>query len=161
MPSVLSDLDGRLVVMRTLFSGEFSVAYGQMYIDSRTDPDEGPEAGLHECFMAQQAGLCGAAFPGHLFLLTGLHTGSVPFTVELHEAEPSSDVDGWEDIVETSFRTASDVTQLIEWGGEGWDLDVALVHAIDEAGADVQRAIARWAAHRSCHVNTRRTWAKR
>ncbi|MGP3977140.1 hypothetical protein ACTWQF_24625 [Streptomyces sp. 8N114] len=32
------------------------------------------------------------------------------------------------------------------------DLDVALVHAIDEAGPDVQRAIARWAAHRSCQV---------
>ncbi|MGP3977139.1 hypothetical protein ACTWQF_24620 [Streptomyces sp. 8N114] len=108
--------------MRTLFSGEFSVAYGQMYIDSRTDPDEGPEAGLHECFMGQQAGLCGAAVPGHLFLLTGLHTGSVPFTVELHETEPSSDVGGWEDVVETSFRTASDATQLIEWGGGAWDL---------------------------------------
>ncbi|WP_432187240.1 hypothetical protein [Streptomyces sp. Tue6028] len=108
--------------MRTLFSGEFSVAYGQMYVDGRTEPDEGPEAGLHECFMGQQAGLCGAAVPGHLFLLTGMHTGSVPLTVELHEAEPPSDEDSWEDIVEASFRTASDDTLLIEWGGEGWDL---------------------------------------
>ncbi|MFF1629432.1 hypothetical protein [Streptomyces sp. NPDC058272] len=262
--------------MRTLFNGEFSVAYGQMYIDSRTDPDEGPEAGLHECFLGQSAGLCGAAVPGHLFLLTGLHTGSVPLTVELHETEPPLDFGGWQDIVETSFHTASNDTKLIEWGGGGWDiglptgayrvryhcrgmdeahdgvrsedepvldeyllqfwpappkrdrivkktsniaaywhrfaselpppptpeelaetrrlalekqereardlqerlerrawggclpsdrlrnvggnvagmvdLDVALVHAIDEAGPDIQRAMARWAAHRSCDV---------
>ncbi|MFJ9419368.1 hypothetical protein ACIRPT_35195 [Streptomyces sp. NPDC101227] len=108
--------------MRTLFNGELSVAYGQMYIDGRTDPDEGPEAGLHACFVGQRAGLCGAAVPGHLFLLTGMHTGSVPLTVELHETEPSLDLDGWEDIVETSFRAASDDTQLVEWGGGGSSL---------------------------------------
>ncbi|MEU1200415.1 hypothetical protein ABZ446_29930 [Streptomyces sp. NPDC005813] len=108
--------------MRTLFSGEFFVAYGQMYVDGRAEPDEGPEAGLHDCFMGQRAGLCGAAVPGHLFLLTGMHTGSVPLTVELHEEEPPLDDDGWEDVVEVSFRTASDDTLLIEWGGEGWDL---------------------------------------
>ncbi|AQW48454.1 hypothetical protein SHXM_01917 [Streptomyces hygroscopicus] len=31
-------------------------------------------------------------------------------------------------------------------------LDVALVHAVDEAGPKIQRAITRWAAHRSCDV---------
>ncbi|WP_326686501.1 hypothetical protein OIE63_04710 [Streptomyces sp. NBC_01795] len=110
--------------MRTLFNGEFSVDYGQMYIDSRAEADihEGPEAGLHECFMGQQAGLCGAAVPGHLFLLTGISEGSVPLTVELHEAEPPLDFDGWEDIVETPFRAASNDTTLNEWDGEGRDL---------------------------------------
>ncbi|AXK31687.1 hypothetical protein DVA86_02510 [Streptomyces armeniacus] len=110
--------------MRTLFHGEFRVAYGQLYVDSRADPDEGPEAGLDECFMGQRAGLCGAAVPGHLFLLTGMHTGAVPLTVELHETEPPLDTDGWEDIVETPFRTASDGTELIEWDGGGQVLDL-------------------------------------
>lgn len=121
----LSDPEGRLVTVRTLFNGEFSVAYGQMYIDSRPDPYEGAED-LDECFMGQRAGLCGAAVPGLLFLLTGMHTGSVPLTVELHETEPSLDADGWEDIVETSFRTATGDTELIPWEGEGRDLGLPL-----------------------------------
>ncbi|MEV5375935.1 hypothetical protein AB0L26_08140 [Streptomyces nondiastaticus] len=107
--------------MRILFQGEFHVAYGQMYIDGRTraELDEGPEAGLHDCFMGQKAGLCGAAVPGYLHLSTGMHTGSVPFTVELHQKEPPLDSDNWEDIVEASFRTASDDTSLNDWDG-GW-----------------------------------------
>jgi hypothetical protein len=110
--------------MRTLFNGELSVDYGQMYVDSRTEAEmyEGPEAGPHECFRGQRAGLCGAAVPGHLYLVTGMHTGSVPLTVELHETEPSLDFDDWEDIVETPFRAASQDTALIEWGGEVRDL---------------------------------------
>ncbi|MBT2385537.1 hypothetical protein J7E86_18545 [Streptomyces sp. ISL-11] len=32
------------------------------------------------------------------------------------------------------------------------ELDAALVHAINEAGPDAQRAMARWAAHRSCDM---------
>ncbi|MDJ1137009.1 hypothetical protein [Streptomyces iconiensis] len=108
--------------VRTLFNGEFGVDYGQLYIDSRGDPDEGPEDGLHECFMGQRAGLCGAAVPGHLFLLTGTHTGSVPLTVELHDAEPPLDAGDWEEIVEVSFRTGPEDTELIEWDGGGQDL---------------------------------------
>ncbi|GAA2262472.1 hypothetical protein GCM10010232_62610 [Streptomyces amakusaensis] len=107
--------------MRTLFKGEFSVACGQMYIDSRTSPDDS-DTGLHECFMGQRAGLCGAAVPGYLFLLTGMHTGSVPLTVELHETEPPLDFDGSQDVVETPFQAASDGTLLIEWGGVGRSL---------------------------------------
>lgn len=123
-PRALSDPWGKLVAMRTLFSGELSVEYGQMYIDNRTEADlyEGPEAGLDESFAGQRAGLCGAAVPGHLFLVTGMHTGSVPLTVELHEREPSLDFDGWEDIVETPFRAASHDTALAEWSGEVRDL---------------------------------------
>lgn len=121
---MLSDPWGKLVAMRTLFNGEFSVDYGQMYIDGRTEADihEGPEDGLDECFMGQRAGLCGAAVPGHLFLLTGISSGAVPLTVELHEEEPSLDYDDWEDIVETPFRAASNDTALIEWSGEQRDL---------------------------------------
>ncbi|MEO3750102.1 hypothetical protein [Streptomyces sp. B6B3] len=105
--------------MRTLFDGEFWVSYGQLYIDDGTDREV---AGLNECFMGQRSGLCGAAVPGHLFVQTGLHTGTVPLTIELHDAEPVVDLAGWEDIVEVSFRADSDDTQLIEWGGPGRDL---------------------------------------
>ncbi len=109
--------------MRTLFSGEIHVAYGQMYIEGRDEPDEGVETGLHECFAGQRAGLCGAAVPGYLFLLTGLHTGYVPLTIEQHETEPSTDLADWEDVVEMSFQPDEDLPQLIEWGGGGcWDL---------------------------------------
>ncbi|MBT2396353.1 hypothetical protein [Streptomyces sp. ISL-100] len=44
-----------------------------------------------------------------------MHTGSVPFTVDLHETEPPLDADAWEDIVEVSFRPVSDKTYLVEW----------------------------------------------
>ncbi|MEU8550558.1 hypothetical protein AB0C81_26855 [Streptomyces roseoverticillatus] len=135
--------------MRTLFSNEFHVDYGQMYIDgrTRTEWDEGPEAGLHECFMGQRAGLCGAAVPGYLHLSTGMHTGSVPLAVELHEKEPPLDSDGWEDIVEASFRTAADDTSLISWGGGSTDLGLPSgsyrvryhCRGMDEAGDSVRR----------------------
>ncbi|WP_409473642.1 hypothetical protein [Streptomyces sp. HC307] len=96
--------------MRTLFSGEVHVAYGQVYVCS---DDDGLDLG--DSFAGQRAGLCGGAVPGHLFLLTGTHTGSVPMTVELHETEPPLDADAWEDIVEVSFRPVSDKTYLVEW----------------------------------------------
>ncbi len=55
--------------------------YSQIYVES--DPDSvGPD--LRESFAGQSAGLCGAATPGALWLSTGLHTGSVGFTVEVH-----------------------------------------------------------------------------
>ncbi|MGW0916873.1 hypothetical protein ACWD1Z_34955 [Streptomyces sp. NPDC002784] len=59
--------------------------------------------------------LCGAANPGHLFLTTGLHTGRVGLTVEVHEAEPSLD-ERWEEIVEVSFRPGSSQTAVVPWG---------------------------------------------
>ncbi|MDQ0945961.1 hypothetical protein [Streptomyces sp. V1I1] len=97
--------------MRTLFSGEVHVGYGQLYVCS----DESHY--LENSFAGQRTGLCGGAVPGHLFLLTGMHTGCVPITVELHETEPSVDADVWEDIVEVSFRPVSDEVVLAEWGG--------------------------------------------
>ncbi|MGN9795395.1 hypothetical protein ACTMTU_30440 [Streptomyces sp. OZ13] len=99
--------------MRTLFSGEVNVAYGQLYVCS--DDVHSLEAS----FAGQRAGLCGGTVRGHLFLLTGTHTGSVPITVELHGTEPPLDADVWEDVVEVSFRPVSDKTGLVEWDG-GW-----------------------------------------
>ncbi len=106
--------------MRTLFSGEVNVEYGQAYVCSDEDGYD-----LEGSFAGQRAGLCGGAVPGHLFLLTGTHTGSVPITVELHETEPPLDADAWEDIVEVSFRPRSDDTCLVEWGDRWYPLPLS------------------------------------
>ncbi|WP_410589157.1 hypothetical protein [Amycolatopsis sp. lyj-23] len=107
--------------MRTAVDGEIHVHYGQIYVhDERGEPFEGD---LAACFTGQRNGLCGAAVPGHLFLITGLHTGQVGFTAEVHSSEPPDG--GGEDVVEASFH-AEGRTQLVTWGGEGrWDLGLA------------------------------------
>jgi hypothetical protein len=106
--------------LRVLFSGEVHVHYGQAYVHS--SPDYGYD--LHECFLGQSNGLCGAATPGTLFLITGLHTGCVGFTVESHDTAPPVD-DGWEEIVEVSFTPETGEVILEQWGGEAaWPLDL-------------------------------------
>ena len=106
--------------MRTLFSGEIYVHYGQAYVES--EPDTGLD--LHDALAGQQNGLCGAATPGGLFLITGLHTGDVGFTVELHPRQPPTD-EAWEEIVEVSFTPASSQTFLVQWSGEAtWPLEL-------------------------------------
>lgn len=107
--------------MRTLFTGEVHVHYGQVYVES------GDElvSELPESFTGQANGLCGAAQPGSLFLITGLHTGDVGFAVELHDGEPPVD-DSWEEIVEASFRPTASRVSLVQWAGEAsWGLDLA------------------------------------
>lgn len=99
--------------MRTLFAGEVHVHYGQVYVESGAAPADSP---LEAAFAGQANGLCGAAAPGALFLVTGLHTGHVGFAVELHAGAPPVD-DGWEEVVEVSFAPASARVALVEWGG--------------------------------------------
>ncbi|MEV6276830.1 hypothetical protein [Nocardia sp. NPDC051832] len=101
--------------------GEVHVHYGQIYVES--DPgDFGPR--MHEAFAGQNSGLCGAAVPGALFLSTGLHTGSVGFTVEVRGQAPALDP-SWEDVVEVSFYPLSDQSFLLQWAGEDfWELDL-------------------------------------
>ncbi|MER6566113.1 hypothetical protein ABT288_07930 [Streptomyces sp. NPDC001093] len=110
-----------VTLVRRPVEGEVHVHYGQLYVES--DPDSyGPD--LAEAFAGQCSGLCGAAIPGTLWLTTGLHTGDVGFTVEVHDEAPPVDPD-WEDVVEVSFRPLSDDTELVLWGGEGsWELDL-------------------------------------
>ncbi|MFI2205397.1 hypothetical protein ACH47Z_32365 [Streptomyces sp. NPDC020192] len=107
--------------MRRPVEGEVFVHYGQIYVES--DPDSfGPD--LAEAFTGQSAGLCGAAVPGALWLTTGLHTGDVGFTVEVHDEAPPLD-GGWEDVVEVSFRPVSGETRLVQWAWEDtWELDL-------------------------------------
>jgi hypothetical protein len=105
--------------VRTLMSEMAWVDYGQIYVESGEDyPD------LAECFAGQCNGLCGAAKPGILFLITGLHSGQVGFTVELHDAPPPAD-QTWQEIVEASFRPIGQAA-LAGWGGMGrWPLRLA------------------------------------
>ncbi|MFT7871104.1 MULTISPECIES: hypothetical protein [Amycolatopsis] len=106
--------------MRTVVHGDVHVHYGQIYVhDEEREPFEGD---LHACFAGQRNGLCGAAVPGTLFLITGLHTGEVGFTAEVHSSEPPDG--GGEDVVEASFR-ALGRTVLVTWGGGAWwDLEL-------------------------------------
>ncbi|MFE4263719.1 hypothetical protein [Streptomyces sp. NPDC056883] len=92
-----------------------------MYVQS--DQDNG-FPGLSEAFAGQSVGLCGAAVPGVLWLITGLHTGNIAFDVEVHDEEPALDP-VWEDVVEVSFHPVSESTGLAEWAGEAaWDLNL-------------------------------------
>ncbi|MCC8243294.1 hypothetical protein [Saccharothrix luteola] len=94
-------------------SGTAWVHYGQITVETGTDV-----FGLGECFGGQVNGLCGAAIPGGLFLFTGLHTGDVAFTAELHDQPPPVG-DEWEDVVEVSFRPEGPAA-LVSWAGEEW-----------------------------------------
>ncbi|MFB7088985.1 hypothetical protein [Streptomyces sp. NPDC056296] len=98
--------------MRRVYSGELAVVHGRFHVDSRRDP-HGP--GPSEACAGQINGLCGAAVPGRLLLGTGLRTGRVGLTVEVHGAAPPLD-DGWEDVVEASFRPVSPSTAVLPCG---------------------------------------------
>ncbi|MCO5968226.1 hypothetical protein [Actinoallomurus soli] len=108
------------VPMRRPVDGEVYVHYGQLYVVSGAEQPE-----LDDAFAGQTSGLCGAAVPGFLWLITGLHTGEVGFTVEIHEHAPELDP-AWTDVVEVSFRPQASRTFLELWGGQdAWDLDLA------------------------------------
>jgi hypothetical protein len=83
--------------MRVLFDGLVPVEYSQVYVCSFDTSD------MESAFAGQVNGLCGAAKPGYLFLVTGTHTGEVRFTVELHEREPPPAAEEWHEVVEAPF----------------------------------------------------------
>lgn len=109
------------MTVRRLFDGRLHVHYGQAYVAAGDVRAELPEA-----FAGQENGLCGAAVPGVLFLITGLHTGHVGFAVEAHDRPPP--VDGsWEEVVEASFAVTTPAVALVEWaGGGGSRLDIGV-----------------------------------
>ncbi|HEX8347573.1 MAG TPA: hypothetical protein VF657_22990, partial [Actinoplanes sp.] len=86
----------------TLFDGLVEVNFRFINVHTAAGPLDF-EVG-EEC-RGQRNGLCGAAVPGLLSLVTGLHTGEVGVTVERHDAEPPLD-ETWEEAVEVSFHTA-------------------------------------------------------
>lgn len=102
--------------MKRLFEGKVWVHDGQVYF--LAGPQRLPE--MAPCFRGQQNGICGAATPGVLFLMTGLHTGSVHLVVELCERPPALE-EVWEDIVEASFEVPPQTqTGILEWGASAW-----------------------------------------
>lgn len=124
--------------MRTIIEGEVHVHYGQIYVVGEPDFFN-PE--LYEAFAGQESGLCGAAVPGALWLTTGLHTGHVGFTVEVHDQPPPLDP-AWEEVVEVSFHPDSARSALMEWAGSAmWELGLDEVdyrvrycaHGMDQA----------------------------
>jgi hypothetical protein len=52
-------------------------------------------------------------------LITGLYSGPVGFSVAVSDDDPGADIDGYEDIVEISYRAQSEYLRIAEWGGEG------------------------------------------
>ena len=104
------------------FDGLLHVHYGQAYVFSDTAEDTGDMAA---CFAGQANGLVGAAVPGQLFLLTGLHTGHVRFRVEVMDTEPPVDP-GWEECVEATFDPRGTVS-LVDW-----DRTLVCTLALDE-----------------------------
>lgn len=102
------------MAVRTLVDQHVRVAYAQIFVESGNDAED---TSLPASFAGQRNGLCGAVAAGQLFLITGLHTGHVGFTVELHTHAPTVD-ESWEDIVEAPFVPATDSVALVEWGGE-------------------------------------------
>jgi len=109
MPRRATEFEER---MTRVFSGPLQVYYAQAYLL----PAGSVTPELVECFRGQVNGLCGAAVPGKLFLITGLHSGYVGFTVDILETAPALD-DAWEEAVEVSFSVATSDIALVEWAG--------------------------------------------
>jgi hypothetical protein len=123
------------IEMTRVFEGKIHVSYSQAYV--LMGETEIPD--FFDAFRGQTNGLCGAAVRGALWLVTGLHTGQVGFTVDVLDAPPPLD-DTWEEIVEVSFFVGyidpdliedTDIefmddpdvmAALIEWGGPWHEL---------------------------------------
>jgi hypothetical protein len=99
--------------MTRIFDGQLFVHYGQAYVCALDTTGEGLEGSFH----GQSNGLCGAALPGMLFLVTGLHTGYVGLVVDVLNERPELD-STWEEIVEASFSVGESPIVLEDWNGE-------------------------------------------
>jgi hypothetical protein len=95
-----------------VFSGSLRVHYGQAYVV----PSHTVAPDFRKAFQGQTNGLRGAAVPGRLVLITGLHTGHVGFTVEVNETASLID-DVWEEVVEVPFRVTNPNLVLLDWFG--------------------------------------------
>ena len=99
-----------------VYEGLVSVSYSQAYLQA----SDAELPGMEEMFAGQVNGLCGAAVAGSLFLTTGLHSGDVPFSVDVLDDAPPLD-DHWQDVVEVSFLTDQPEVLLLGWGGGSVD----------------------------------------
>lgn len=104
--------------MSILFDDQMWVSYRFAYFGSVWDsPDPPPD--LFDHVGGQSNGLCGGAIPGMLMMLTGLHTGEVPFRLEVLEKEPPVG-DQWEEVVEASLRDVKTAVTLSTFASEWW-----------------------------------------
>ena len=97
-----------------VFDGRLRVHYGQAYVFS--GDAEHPGKDLPACFSGQVNGLVGAAVPGVLVLVTGLHTGTVSLRVQVDDLEPPLD-ETWDEIVEVSFMPRPGEIVVRDWDG--------------------------------------------
>ena len=80
-----------------LFDADVDVQYGFIFLHPEADDrptDFGQEGQIN--------GLCGVPAPDVLAMMTGTHSGDVPFVVEVLDAQPELGT-SWEDVVEASF----------------------------------------------------------
>ncbi len=103
--------------MSTRLSFDLDVHYG--FVDL-IPADREVEDDLLEARGGQVNGLCGAESPGVLRMTTGLHTGTVPFDVEVLDTEPPV-ADEWQDVVEVSL-TAPQCDYWLTTFDDGADL---------------------------------------
>jgi hypothetical protein len=114
--------------MRVIFEGEVRADHGHFFLDSRPEQASGDVVDLSDAFAGQCSGLCGAAFPGFLYMLTGLRFGGVGLRMERHEEAPAPPGAGWEEVAEVSFEPRSDDTVLLAGDGqEAWPLALGAV----------------------------------
>lgn len=99
--------------MAKIFQGPVKVHFGQIYVL----PMDSYGLELDDSFCGQANGLCGGSISGTLFLITGLHTGEVEFTLEVFDAEPSID-EKWEEIVEVSLDVGEKPISVMNWDGD-------------------------------------------
>jgi hypothetical protein len=83
--------------MTVLLDGTVHVHYGFIGL-----APEGETPDLMQARADQVNGLCGGGVPRMLSMITGLHTGAIPFRIELYQQEPAV-ADGWEEVVEASI----------------------------------------------------------
>jgi hypothetical protein len=97
--------------LAVLLDQRIFVTYSQAWVfpgDDQYDSDYDIES----VFDGQANGLCGAAEPGVLLLITATHTGEIPFRIEYHDSEPRL-ADEWEDVVEVSYSVTESRTGII------------------------------------------------
>lgn len=99
--------------MTRVLQASVHVSYSQAYIEQAG----AAITSMEDSFAGQTNGTCGAVVVGTLFLVTGTHTGAVPFVVDVHTEEPPLDAE-YDDVVEVSFQATTSRIWLTGWGGE-------------------------------------------
>ena len=88
------------------------VHYGQIYLlDGASEPP------AFDLLATASVGLIGSE-PGAALMVTGLHTGTVGFTVTVNDHPPQPDLDAYADVVEISFESRDGTASLVGWAGE-------------------------------------------